>query len=425
MLKCSNVKMREKGFAAFFITILILAVMFGIAISLTVLTLGQERISGNITKSNRSYYLAEAGIEDALLRLAKSMKWSSPYTLNVGGGSTTVTIGDVIGGSRIITSTGNVNDRIRKVQVVYQISADKASFYYGAQVGDGGMVMGVNSQVQGNVFSNGSVTGNGIITDSITVAHNGNRIEGLTVGKDANVHTCKNSTIGGILTYVSSGSVQNCPAVGGIKTQPNEILPEDLPIPQSQIDKWKMQAAAGGIILNDETYSGVASAGPIQIGTPSAPKNMTIGGGVIFTVKGTIYVTGNVTISNNAIVQLDNSYGSFSGVIIADGKIEVSNGVLLRGSGQPGSYIMILSTNNSLDPTSPALDIRNNALGAIFYTTSGLIFLKNNVLAREITGYMVQIENNAAIQYQSGLQDASFTSGTGGSWQVTGWKEIK
>ena len=114
----------QKGFAAFFITILVLAVIFGIAISLTVLILGQQRISGNIVKSSQSYFAAEAGIEDAILRLKNKMKWSSPYNLNVGGASATIEISSIIGGSRTITSKGNFLNRIRKIQIVYKISTN-------------------------------------------------------------------------------------------------------------------------------------------------------------------------------------------------------------------------------------------------------------------------------------------------------------
>lgn len=415
----------NKGFAALYMTILVLALMTGLALLLAFLTINQEKIIRNSLKSYQSYSLAEGGIEDALLRLSKNMSWSSPYNLTLGSGSSAVEISNISGGARTIISTGNVNGRMRKIQVVYQISSDTVSFYYGAQVGDGGMIMGNNSLVQGNVFSNGSVIGGGTISDSIVVAGNGNRIEGIVVGKDAAAHSCKDSIIGEALTYVSGGSLQNCTAGGMIQSQPNEILPMDLPIPPSQITEWKTQAATGGIINNDVTLNGIQNYGPKQIGTPASPKNLTIENGAIITVKGTLYVTGNINFSNNAIIQLDNSYGSFSGVIIADGKIITNNNVILRGSGQAGSYIMVLSTNNSLDPASPAINVLNNASGAIFYTTSGLIYLNNNMVAREITGYKVQIQNNAVIQYESGLQNASFTSGTGGSWEVAGWREIE
>ena len=63
---------KDAGFAAFFITVVILAIMLGIAFSITTLALGGQRNSANIVKSAQSYYVAEAGIEDALLRLKKT-----------------------------------------------------------------------------------------------------------------------------------------------------------------------------------------------------------------------------------------------------------------------------------------------------------------------------------------------------------------
>ncbi len=421
----------QKGFAAFFVTILVLAIMLGLAFSITILVLGEQRISKNIVKSTQAYYIAETGIEDAILRLKENPTMLSlSYNINVGQGVGNVDISDTIGGSRVIISQGNIFERSRKIRVVYAVDTDEISFHYGAQVGEGGMDMGNNARIKGNVFSNGSViasSGKGYIDNSIIVAHNGNKIKGLQVGEDATVHTCENSTIIGDLIYVSGGSIVSCPAGGIIKTQPNEIEPKNLPISQNQIDSWKADAFSIGVINEDVFYSGASnSLGPIQIGTTDQPKNLTVTNNSHLKVTGTIYVTGNIIFSNNSIIELDaGSYGSLGGVIIADEKINISNGSTLRGSGQPGSYILILSTNNSLDPADPAILVSNNAEGAIFYTTSGLIYLSNNMKAREITGYKIKINNNAEIEYESGLQEANFSSGPGGSWQIKTWEEIE
>jgi len=414
----------QKGFVALYLTILVLALVFGIVVSISLLTLNQQKILRNITRSTQSYYLAEAGIEDALLRLKKEMNFSSPYSFKLGNGTTTVEISDIIGGSRTITSKGNISNTIKKIQVVYAISKQKVSFYYGAQVGAGGLIMGNGSKVLGNVYSNGSVIGGGMIQNSIIVAGNGNRIEGITVGENATVFTCKNSIINGNLIYVSGGSVQNCQVKGSISIRPNEIPPRDLPISQSQIDKWKGEAANGGVTTTDISISGTKILGPIQIGTSSNPKNLTVQNGATLIVKGTIYVTGNITFSNGSTIKLDSSYGSLSGVIISDGVITVENNVIISGSGQPGSYVLILSTKS--DTTNPVINIRNNSAGsAIYYANSGLIYLKNNMVAREVTGYKIQIENNAEIQYESGLEEANFSSGPGGSWEIVSWREIE
>lgn len=411
----------KKGFAALYVVIIVLIIMAGIVLSLTFLVVNQQKILGNSLRSYQSFSVAEAGIEDALLRLTKGMNYSSSYNLTLGNGASAVEISDIVGGTRVITSTGNVNNRIRKVRVVFSITNDQVSFNYGAQVGDGGMVIKNNSTIDGNVFSNGSVIGGGNnseIAHSIIIAGSGNILEKVKVGEDATVHHCRNSDIGGTLTYVAGGE-HSCTFVIAEKTQPNAMEKEPLPISDSKIQEWKLQAASGGTI-GPKIVSGNESLGPVKI-----EGNLTVNNGKTLTVNGTIYVTGDIIFSQNAIIRLVSSYGPFSGTIIADGTITLENGVVLNGSGQTGSYVMVLSTNNSLDPSIPAIDVRNGVNGGVIYTTNGLIYLKNSMTAREITGYKIQIQENITIVYESGLQNAIFTAGPGGSWQVTSWKEIE
>lgn len=419
----------NKGFIVILATTIVLAAGLVILLSTSYINFNSLRIIRNDVDAIKSYYIAEGGIEDSLLRLNKEMNFSKNNSLTVGGGTATIEIGDPIGGSRFITSSGNLSGRIRKVRAIYTVITDNVSFHYGTQVGDGGMEMGNNSRVKGNVFSNGSVIGSGgkgYIDNNIIVAHNGNKISGLGIGGDALVYTCEDSTINGNLTYVSGGHLDDCSVKGTTKTQTNAIEPQNLPISDSQINEWKNKATNGGILYNNVSIDGAESSlGPIQIGTLVTPKNLTVTNGATLKVNGTIYVTGDVSFSNNAIIELDNSYGSLSGIIIADGKITTGNNAILRGSGVSGSYILILSTNDSLNPDSPAISVNNNAAGAIFYSNSGLIYLSNNMNAREVTGYKIKINNGAEIQYESGLQNAMFSNGPGGSWQVTEWKEIE
>jgi len=439
-----KIKSSELGFAAFFVTILVLVVMTSIAISITALTIGEQKISKDIARTNQAYYAAEAGVEDALLRLTKGKKKSSPYTLAVGSASVITTISEGVGGVATITSEGSIANRIRKVQIECIISTDKIGFNWGAQVGDGGMEMGNKSRVMGNVFSNGSVIGasgaadKGIIDNSIVVAHNGNKIKNLSVGDNAKVHTCESSSIGKTLTYVSGGSLPgspgDCTAGVLIESQPEEIESEALPISQDQIEEWKAEAAVSSVNTDHVTIgSGTNFLGPIQIGTESQPRNLTINNDFKkdnFYLTGTVYVTGNIILNQNSTMKLNSSYGCSSGVIIAHGTILVENGTVLDGSGQlyegqKCSYLLVLSDRYEHSEASPVINVRNNASGAIFYTNDGWIYLKNGMKASEITGYGVKIENGAIVQYEFGLQNASFTGGPGGGWQVASWKEIQ
>ena len=443
-----KIKSSELGFAAFFVTILVLVVMTSIAISITALTIGEQKISKDITRTNQAYYAAEAGVEDALLRLTKGKKKSSPYTLSVGSASVTTTISEEMGGTATITSEGSIANRIRKLQIECVISTDKIGFYYGAQIGEGGMIMGNGSRIMGNVFSNGNVVNNnptlgkGIIDNSITVAHNGNKIRGLLVGDNATVHTCEGSEIGDTLTYVSGGSAGDCTAGVLIKSQPNEIEHEYLRLdpanPENpnpnQIEDWKTEAAVSGVNTDHVTIgSGTNFLGPIQIGTEDQPRNLTISNDFKkdnFYLTGTVYVTGNIILNGNSTMKLDSSYGCSSGVIIAGGTVLVENGTVLDGSGQlyegnKCSFLLVLSDKYDHSNANPVINVRNNASGAIFYANDGWIYFKNGAQASEITGYGIEIENGAIVQYEFGLQNASFTSGPGGGWQVASWKEIQ
>lgn len=423
----------QKGFAAFFVTILVLAIMLGLAFSITILVLGGQRISKNIVKSTQAYYIAEAGIEDALLRLRENpTTLSLSYNINVGQGAGNVDISDTIGGSRVIISQGNIFERARKIRVVYAVDTDSISFHYGAQAGDGGIEMESNSVIHGNVFSNGTikaVTGTATIDNSAMVAKSGNKIINLIVGtlgsvppNEVRVHTCEDSVINGDLYYVSGGS-SNCTVNGGFQSVlPHDIDPEAMPILDSQIDNWKNEAAGGGVESGDYTISiGVTE----YLGPKKIDGNLIIENSATLVLTGNLWVNGNITINNGAAIVLDASYGSTSGLIVADGKILTENGAILQGSGVEGSYLMLLTTNDSTLLADPAVYVKNNAQGAIFYASNGMIRLCNNINIREATAYKLHLDNNAEITYESGLINALFSSGPGGSWQIKAWSEVE
>lgn len=420
-------KNNQKGFVVILFSLMVMAVTAAIALSAAFLTLGQQKISYNIIKSTQAYYTAESGIEDIILRLSKNVQWTTPYVLAIGGGSTTVQISSAISGSRTIISNGNERNRFRKLNIVYQVTTSQISFFYGVQAGDGGVEMGNNSRIKGNIFSNGSViseTGIGYIDNNIIVAHNGNKIDGLDIGQDALVYSCVDSTVHRNLIYVPPGVKTSCSVTGSTSTRTQEIEPEEFPISQNQIDKWKQEAENGGIISGNYTISGKITQ---NLGPKKITGDLLIDNNAILNMTGTIWVVGNLRIDNGATIKLDlNSYGSKSGVIVVDGKIKVKPGTHLEGSEEEESYLLLLSTNPEvLDRTNPAIDADNNTDAAIFYTTQGLIVLRNNIKAREVTGYKVFLDNNAEILYEAGLAEAFFTSGPGGSWEVASWKEIE
>lgn len=406
----------QKGFVASIITFLVLLFMLSLAISMLSVIIDRHKITENVIKATQSYYTAEAGIEDSALRLKNNpMMLPSSYSLDVGGSVANIEVPSAIGGSRSIISQGNYDGRIKKVRVVYSIGGTGVSFHYGVQVGEGGMQMSNNSRVIGNVFSDGNITGSGIVDDNVIVAGN-NGIDGLSEVKgNVLAYSCRNSTIDGGLTYVTGGSVENCNVYGETSTQSDPVPIQPMPISGTQIQDWKDEASEEIITGNVSILNGqTRTMGPVKIiGSLTVSNNATL------KLAGTIYVTGSISVSINSVIRLDNSYGSMSGVILADGQIAVGNNSVFSGSSQEGSYILVLSTS----PSDSAISVSNNAAGAIFYTTSGGILLSNNVSVREATGYKITLSNNAIVQYDSGLENTFFSSGPGGGWEITSWKE--
>ena len=407
----------QKGYIISIVTFFVLIIMLSMALSMSFLVADRQRRATNTVKSTQSYYAAEGGIEDVLVRLKKIPQMlPASYVLNINGATADINIPNIIGGSRSVTSQGNNNGIIRKIKTVYGIDNNQSiSFYYGVEVGEGGLVMSNGSRVMGNVFSAGNISGSGIIDNDAIVSGNGYSIQGVTVKGNVLAYSCLSpAKVYGNLTYVIGGS-HTCTVSGTTSVQPQEISAQPMPIPQSQIDDWKSAAEGVQIFSGNKTINGSQSLGPIKItGSLTLSNNSTLN------MTGTVYVAGNITINNNAVLKLDSSYGSSGGVLISDGIINMNNNNRLSGSGQTGSYLLVLSTNTS----NNAISINNNVAGGVFYTSAGGLNISNNVSLVEATGYKVIMENNSTIEYSSGIVNIYFSSGPAGGWQVSSWQEF-
>jgi len=407
----------QKGFIASLATLLILIFMLGLAMSMSLLILERQKISTNTINATQSYYAAQAGAEDSLLRL-KNYPQTPPisYSVTVSNATTNVTIASLIGGSRTITSQGNNYGLIKTTQIVYSIDSNNISFYYGVDIGQGGLVMNNGSEVMGNVFSGGNISGSGTIDNNVVISGNGHSISGVAVTGDALVYSCLAPASVANLTYVTGGS-HTCTVRGTTSVQSSEIAQQPLPIPQSQIDNWKAEATTACSATNVSNLSNnnkTVSMGPCRI-----TGNLSFGNGTSLTLTGTVYVTGNITLGNNDTIKLNSSYGPLGGVLLADGVVNTGNSNTFAGSGQAKSYLLFLSTNVS----DSAIAVSNNSNGAVFYTSAGGIQLANGVSAVELTGYKVIMLQNSKIQYSNGVVNIFFSNGPGGGWKVTSWQE--
>ncbi len=439
----------QKGFAAFYLTIVVLAVMTLTGASLYLLSQNRSVFSRNILKSSQALMVAEAGLEDAVYRIKKNKQYSANYNLTLGGGTTSINISGA--NIKIITSRSNLNNIFRNLQAVLNITTINPQFFYGVQVGEGGVSLGQNSQIKGvggaagNFYSNGAVNGasGATVTGDVTVATGESALDGVVVYGTARANAITNSKVCGDAYYKTIDSSSSTflnnpkkppcpdPLTPGAGNLVNSDPPvSNRPISQANINQWKTEAQTGGTIAGDYNVTTDVSLGPKEI---TGNLNMT-SNNKILTVAGIIYVRGNINIDNGSTARCSSSFGENSCLILADGWIHIKNNSQFIGSGQSGSYIMLLTTLpgcNGGDQTSPcthhngAIDLHNNANGAIFYAVSSLTHLHQGVNVSAINAYKLELENNAVVAYEQGLVSVQFSSGPGASYKINSWQEIE
>lgn len=158
----------NKGYAAIMATIFMLVISLTIISAFTFFTLQEVSTNRAYVKSIDSHYVSESGIEDATYRILAQKQIGASQLLGVGNGTTTVTV-TTSGLNRTIKSEGVSNTFQNNLETTISITASGVSFHYGVLVGEGGIVMGNGAQVNGNIYSNGSITG-GTVTGDATVA---------------------------------------------------------------------------------------------------------------------------------------------------------------------------------------------------------------------------------------------------------------
>lgn len=396
----------------FFLLLSVLSISTGVAISVT----GEVQQAQKLAASRKSFTAAEALVEDIIYRLQNGYTVTASESLTVGGTTATATVTNLAGKEYTIKTTGNENDALRSVETNVIIGAGN-SFGFGVQVGNGGFIMEQGAGVEGNVYSNGSILGsNGAyITGSAIVAGAGGLIDNIDVGTTATdeawANTVTNSTIIGNL-YCQLGTDNN----KSCDTSRINAESQDFPVTQEDIDAWKTEANAGTVIIGDYVVSGSETLGPAKI-----TGNLTFDNNSTLILAGPLWIVGNITTGNNSIVKLGAGYGTNSEILLTDGLVNLSNNTDVQGSGDPASYVLLLTTSSSLS----AVNVNNNAGTVIINAQNGRINFANNSGAKQATADTIYLNNNAVVTYESGLISVHFTSGPSGSFIVSSWQEVE
>ena len=411
----ANVSVRERGQIVLIVLLAAAAILVTFAGFINHMTL-YAKVQRQSGLSLQALALAEAGVDTAAYSLNVDPSYTGEIDTPLGDGTFSVSVATINESTKRITSIGyipnNTSPRAAKtVKTTLNINTSIVSFRFGIQIGEGGLSMKNGSLVRGNVFSNGTISGSGTIENDATVAGTTTSLSGVDVGGDVWAHALSNCLIGGSAKYqmISSCSVGGMHYPGSTAASAGSF-----PISAAQIMEWETTAEGDDVIAGSYSVSGTVTLGPKKINGDLSFQN-----GAVLELSGPVWVNGDITIANNAGLRVSAETGGSGAILIADatgytatkGKVYLSNNVTVSGNGTPGSTPMILSTN-----TGTAIDLNNNAASIILYAPYGTVHVNNGAQASQITAWRLELDNNAEVQYDTGLQSSSFSNGPGGSW---------
>ena len=431
MLKINSTKNKyNKGAAMLIAVIMFLFTSMTVVLGIVSPILKQAGVSKNLTLSKEGYYLASSATEDVFYRLKNGFPVSDSEQLSLNNATANILVSNTPTGKQIL-STAEKNNNVRKIRTNIVLGTG-VSFNFGVQSGPGGFILQNSSSVSGNVYSSGVITGSGnmVYGDAISAGPNG-LIDDIHTTGSAYAHVIQDSDIDVDAYYVTKTDT----TVGGISypDSPDQPL-ADMPISDEQIGEFEATALAGGVISSPCPYKITEdrTLGPVKITC-----DLEISGNPTITLNSSVWVTGNVSIKNTAIIRISSSLGNKSVAIIADNpgnritssKIELANSSQFFGSGYPGSFIFMISQNNSAelggDEEAISMDNTSNGGAVVLYASHGLININNSATLKEVTGYKIRAKNSAQIVYDTGLVSTLFTSGPGGGYQMLDWQEVE
>lgn len=153
-----TVNVNKKGYIALIAVMILTGLILVIVLSLTNILIFKKNMSKNLIYSAQSYYSSESALEDGIVRVLNGYSYGGLNNFGLDGSLITLSI-NTAGDTTTIESVSDNANNLRKVRATLTITDDDLAFHYGVQVGPGGLVMGNNSQIDGNIYSDGSITG--------------------------------------------------------------------------------------------------------------------------------------------------------------------------------------------------------------------------------------------------------------------------
>jgi hypothetical protein len=166
---------RQRGMAVILVVFFFITISLAIIQSATTGAIAGLRTYRTLATSKFAYVAAEAGIEDIFYRAITGKVVPASEEILLNGGTSTVTVANNSLTRKEVYAVGKTDTQVRKSYL--EISNNKlVQFPYGAQVGEGGIIMNNNSTIDGTGLANGDVYSDGQIMGAPGVLVTGNAI---------------------------------------------------------------------------------------------------------------------------------------------------------------------------------------------------------------------------------------------------------
>lgn len=177
-------------------------------------------------------------------------------------------------------------------------------------------------------------------------------------------------------------------------------------LPDAQIATWILRAQDGGTVNGSFVFPNNTVG--LSLGPTEILGNLTFGSSNGATIKGPIYVHGDLSIGSNTTITQDPAFGNQFTTIIVDGVIEINSNITFNGAGTTGTFLLV-STHAAVSGNDAAIltNSNNSDLGdVVLYTSNGDIHINSNrtlLAAFAAHGTGADSNGNAAIRFDSNV----------------------
>ncbi|MBW6441229.1 hypothetical protein K0B03_04375 [Patescibacteria group bacterium] len=113
----------QNGLVALPSIVILSLIMLTIGIAMSFSSFTQNTISFNSEITQRSYFVAESGIKDAMMKITRNKNYNIDYALQINADEAIVTFDTSIPNQTKVTSTSTINNHTKKIEATLDVTS--------------------------------------------------------------------------------------------------------------------------------------------------------------------------------------------------------------------------------------------------------------------------------------------------------------